>query len=135
MRRLNVFDMFADRVAAINHDIIHATQELVYFFFVALLVELHLWPTFTFLKTATGILLVGIAFCRLFYHLIPYYLLRRLTVLSAEEKLLLISAHQANSADSVGHVLRKYFKPQSADRIAEVILRGDYQMLRGKLGV
>lgn len=120
MQRPGLGYRLTDHIAAIDHDIVHASQELLYFFFVVFLVDFHLFPG-SWLNYAVGGLLVTLALIRCAYYGLPYYLQGATKSLPAEQKLALVSAHRAGSKDEMQFILQSHLGLVSAHRIVELI--------------
>lgn len=134
MRSLSAIDRIANYVTAIDHDIIHVTQEAIYFFFVVFLVELHLWPNSP-VKYIVGSLILLLAFPRILYYLIPYFLQYRLArILSLEDRVAIVSAHECRSPEALEAVLGRYLKRLSAERLTQLLLRHDGGEIRYVMG-
>jgi hypothetical protein len=135
MPRRRALDAIADRITATDHDIIHATQEAVYFFFVVFLVDLQLWPH-SRVSVALGCLLILLAFFRILYYLVPYFLQHRVQMLlSSEDRVRLVSAHRSRSRGDMEAMLHRYLHLQSAERLADLLLRHDDDTIRHLTGV
>lgn len=135
MHPLSAINAIADYLTAIDHEIIHATQECVYFFFVVFLVDLELWPG-SWVSYGLGGLLVTLAFFRILYYLVPYFVQNRLaSLLTLEDRLAIVSAHENRSHEALEGILRRYLRRVSAERLVELLLRHDGGKLRQLLEV
>src|SRR5688572_30446040 len=134
MSRISRIHSLLDRVAAINGEIVHATQELVYFFFVVFLVDLKLWPH-SFVAPLTGGVLMTLATFRLLYYLSPYILQYTIKGLPPAGKLELVSTHEAGSKDSIEAVLKVHLRLRASKRIAELLTRLSKKRLITLLGL
>lgn len=128
MPSLSSIDSFVDSVTATDHEIAHATQEAIYFFFIIFLVELKWWPD---TAVYVGCLLLLLALFRILYYLGPYFLEHRLaSLLSLEQRIRLVSARESQTRDELEALLRLYFRSQSAARLTDLLLRHNHQRLR-----
>ena len=132
MRQLNLIQRLLDSIAATNDEMIHATQEGVYFFFVVFLVHFELWPHSA---VATGLILILLALFRLVYFLAPYFLQSTVSLLSPEQKLELLSARVNDRKHEIESLLHESLHLKAARRLAELLLRYDLQRVRELAGV
>jgi len=132
MRQLNLIQRLLDSIAATDDEVIHATQEGVYFFFVVFLVHFELWPHSAL---ATGSVLILLALFRFVYFLAPYVLQSTVSLLSPEQKLELISARKNHSKGDIESLLHESLHLNATRRLSELLLRYDLQRVRQLAGV
>lgn len=132
MRQLNLIQRLLDSIAATDDEMIHATQEGVYFFFVVFLVHFELWPHSA---PVTGSILILLAFFRLVYFLAPYFLQSTVSLLSPEQKLALISARKNDRKREIESLLHESLHLNATHRLSELLLRYDLQRVRKLAGV
>jgi len=130
MRSLRWADDVADRLAAMDPDVIHALQEILYLAFVVFLVDLRVWSNIPGLRQVNGGLIILLATFRLFYFLTPYFQIRRLSILSGEDRTRLVDFCSSGAREKLESLLSGYFRQASARRLAELILRVGPTMLR-----
>jgi hypothetical protein len=134
MSDLNPIQKVVDRIAATDDEIMHATQEGVYLFFVVFLVDLELWRH-SLVGPITGGILILLATYRILYYLAPYYLQRTVSRLPPEEKLALVTAQQNHSRDGVEAPLKGYLKLHAAERVADLLIRHNHEHVRKLAGL
>jgi hypothetical protein len=132
MRQLNLIERLLDGIAATDDEIIHATQEGVYFFFVVFLVHFELWPHTAVL---TGLVLLLLAFFRFVYFLAPYFLQSTVSLLSPNQKLELISARKNEGKREIESLLHEGLHLNATNRLSELLLRYDLQRVQKLAGV
>jgi hypothetical protein len=121
--RVRWYYRFADHLAALDQELVHLTQESLYFFVVIFLVKLGLWSSAHWLSYVLGLVIIILSVLRYLHYWAVRFVQRLVASLGSERKIELLAARDNHQAHQISLILQTDLGIESAERVGEELCR------------